>query len=112
MKQRNLWLGLGLATLLGCNVRSSIEGVRLSEIPTPELRSDYELFSQRCSKCHGLARPLNAGDKSDEFWQRYVSRMRRQPESGIAVEDEPPILRFLHYYSDRVRNGSGTGIAK
>ena len=29
----------------------------------------------------------------------YVARMRRQPESGISLEDSRPILRFLHYYS-------------
>lgn len=106
-----LLAALCLAPLVGCGPARPIEGVRVSEIP-PELRDEYELFAQRCSKCHGLSRPLNAGYKSDEFWQRYVTRMRRQPSSGIAIEDEPPILRFLHFYSERERAGAPIGVQK
>jgi hypothetical protein len=65
----------------------------------PELRADYAVFAQRCSKCHSLSRPLESGIIDDGFWRAYVERMRRQPASGISVADEAPILRFLHYYS-------------
>jgi hypothetical protein len=65
----------------------------------PELRGDYAVFAQRCSKCHSLSRPLESGITDDGFWKAYVERMRRQPASGISVADEAPILRFLHYYS-------------
>lgn len=119
--KRDVWFGFSAITALlaalwmppltGCSASRTIEGVRVSELPS-ELRDEYELFAQRCSKCHGLSRPLNAGDKSDEFWQRYVTRMRRQPGSGIALEDEPPILRFLHFYSERARGGSSVGVTK
>jgi hypothetical protein len=64
-----------------------------------KLRADYLVFAQRCSKCHSLARPLNSGIDSDEYWKMYVERMRRQPASGISVADTVPILRFLHAYS-------------
>ena len=64
-----------------------------------EVRADYEVFAQRCSKCHSLARPLNSGIVDDDYWAMYVARMRRQPASGISVEDSKVILRFLHYYS-------------
>jgi hypothetical protein len=64
-----------------------------------EVRADYEVFAQRCSKCHSLSRPLNSGIVDDEYWALYVARMRRQPSSGISVEDSRVILRFLHYYS-------------
>ena len=53
----------------------------------------------RCSKCHSLARPLNSGIIDDGYWKLYVARMRRQPGSGISLEDTDQILRFLHYYS-------------
>ena len=65
----------------------------------PNQYSDYLVFAQRCSKCHSLARPLNSGIDSDEYWKLYVERMRRQPASGISVADTVPILRFLHAYS-------------
>ena len=65
----------------------------------PDIRADYAVFAQRCSKCHGLARPLDVGITSDEHWKNYVERMRRQPSSGISEQDTAAILRFLHYYS-------------
>jgi hypothetical protein len=65
----------------------------------PSLHADYLVFAQRCSKCHSLARPLNSGIDSDEYWKLYVERMRRQPGSGISEADTVPILRFLHVYS-------------
>ncbi|MGO8996419.1 MAG: hypothetical protein ACLQVI_24150 [Polyangiaceae bacterium] len=64
-----------------------------------EVRADYELFAQRCSKCHSLSRPLNSGIVDDDYWSMYVARMRRQPGSGISVDDSRVILRFLHFYS-------------
>jgi hypothetical protein len=63
------------------------------------VRADYDVFAQRCSKCHSLARPLNSGIVDDDYWAMYVARMRRQPESGISIDDSRVILRFLHYYS-------------
>lgn len=74
------------------------EGLNEDRVPA-DIRPDYELFAQRCSKCHSLARPLASGITDDTFWRRYVERMRLQPGSGISPEDETPILRFLHYYS-------------
>ena len=65
----------------------------------PNVYADYLVFAQRCSKCHSLARPLNSGIDTDEYWALYVERMRRQPASGISVADTVPILRFLHAYS-------------
>jgi hypothetical protein len=74
------------------------EGLDVQSVP-PDLRGDYALFAQRCSKCHSLARPLNSGITNDEFWHLYVERMRRQPGSGISEGDTYYILRFLHWYS-------------
>lgn len=75
------------------------------------VRADYTVFAQRCSKCHSLARPLESGIDSDEYWRMYVERMRRQPGSGISVADTVPILRFLHAYSLEVRRRKGEPVA-
>jgi mono/diheme cytochrome c family protein len=72
------------------------EGLDPRQMPE-EVRADYALFAQRCSKCHSLARPLQSGITGDEYWADYVERMRRQPGSGISREDAALILRFLHY---------------
>ena len=62
------------------------------------IRADFQVFADRCSKCHSLSRPLGSGIDSDEHWQRTVERMRRHPGSGISKEDTVVILRFLHYF--------------
>jgi hypothetical protein len=71
----------------------------VAEAMPPQVRADYAVFADRCSKCHALSRPLNSGIVSDEHWAMYVGRMRRQPGSGISADDADVILRFLHYYS-------------
>jgi len=89
---------------LGCGRDAAVprdgDGLDVSKLPQ-QVREDYALFANRCSKCHSLARPLALASRevSDAFWERYVERMRRQPGSGISVDDEVPIRRFLHFYS-------------
>lgn len=86
--------------VVGCPAPPSSRSETLDPATLPqEVRADYEVFAQRCSKCHSLARPLNSGITDDGYWAMYVARMRRQPASGISVEDGRVILRFLHYYS-------------
>jgi hypothetical protein len=89
-------------------------GERTPEPETPvmtsEAMADYELFAVRCSKCHSLARPLSAGIADDEYWKAYVEKMRRQPGSGISVEDSVAILRFLHVYSMDLKRRRGLAV--
>jgi hypothetical protein len=100
-RQRHLLAALSLALLTqtGCpppDARS--ETIDRASLPA-EVRAEYDVFAERCSKCHSLARPLNSGIVDDDYWAMYVARMRRQPSSGISIEDSRVILRFLHYYS-------------
>jgi hypothetical protein len=99
----------GAAVHLACSAGRS-EGLDATSLP-PDVRPDYELFAERCSKCHSLARPLESGITDDAFWKEYVERMRRQPGSGISPADEERILRFLHYYSlqKKERQSPSTG---
>ncbi len=78
------------------------EGLDPSKMPE-NVRADYEVFANRCSKCHSLARPLTANITDDEQWVLYVNRMRRQPGSGISRTDQDGILRFLKYYAADLR---------
>ncbi len=100
MRTRRLALLCTVGTLVAHVACSSwrAEGIDPATLP-PDVQSDYVLFAQKCSKCHSLARPLSSGIDDDAYWQMYVTRMRRQPGSGISVEDTVPILRFLHFYS-------------
>ncbi|HKU43344.1 MAG TPA: hypothetical protein VJR89_34520 [Polyangiales bacterium] len=67
-----------------------------------DIQAAYEVFAVRCSRCHTLARPLNARIRDPEHWVRYVTRMRRNPTSGINPKDAEIILRFLLYYTAQV----------
>jgi hypothetical protein len=71
--------------------------VDVSSYP-PDIQAAYRVFAVRCSRCHTLARPLNAHITDPQHWIRYVTRMRRQPGSGINADNADIILRFLLYY--------------
>jgi len=106
--KRWMWMcsSLAVAAFAACGPVHGQDGVDVAKLPD-DLRPDYALFAQRCSKCHSLARPLGSGIDDDEYWKRYVERMRRQPGSGISPADEAPILRFLHYFSEEQRKKKG-----
>jgi hypothetical protein len=97
-----------IAGLSGCPTAGRDDGLNAAQLPA-SVQSDYGLFAQRCSKCHSLSRPLESGISDDGFWKAYVTRMRRQPASGISEADETPILRFLHYYSMEQKRIHGQG---
>jgi hypothetical protein len=95
---------LGAVVLLAsasvaCSRKESLDPSKMPE----EVRGDYAIFARRCSKCHTLARPLNANITDDAQWVNYVNRMRRQPSSGISLEDQDHILKFLRYYAADLR---------
>jgi hypothetical protein len=89
-----------------CQTFSRTDGLDVARIPT-EHQAEYNLFADRCSRCHSLARPLNAGITREAEWRNYVRRMRRQPSSGISPEDEAPLVRFLVWYSANRQAASG-----
>ena len=94
---------LALAVVLGAAAgESSDEGpdrIDVSDYPADQ-RERYEIFAIKCSKCHSLARPINARLTPDE-WQGYVKKMSRRPGSGINEDAGQRIAEFLSYYSAR-----------
>ncbi len=108
MKIIPIVLCLSLSVLLGCSGERSVEPEVASL--SPDVRADYAVFAVRCSKCHSLARPLNSGIDDDEYWKAYVAKMRRQPGSGISVDDSVAILRYLHVFSIELRKKKGQGL--
>ena len=64
-----------------------------------EQQENYQVFSQKCSKCHTLSRPINSDYALPEEWERYVKRMMRKPGSGIGSKDGKKIYEFLTYDS-------------
>src|SRR5262249_13953278 len=101
-----LWLGcmclfvLSALALSNCAGSSRIRhGDTLDVSRYPEdIQAAYKVFAVRCSRCHTLARPLNARIHDPQHWVRYVARMRLNPASGINAKNGEIILRFLLYY--------------
>lgn len=104
MMRSRTWMLMAAAAAAMVSIACSAhkDGIDPSKVPD-DLKSDYTLFTQRCSKCHALARPLNAGIKDDDQWVNYVNRMRRQPGSGISLNDQAHILRFLKWHAGELR---------
>ena len=61
----------------------------------------YEIYAAKCSKCHPLARSVNARFNSTD-WKRYMKRMIRRPNSGINEEQAAQIYEFLKFYSEKL----------
>ncbi|MGA3283804.1 MAG: hypothetical protein ABSD57_05015 [Verrucomicrobiota bacterium] len=63
------------------------------------IQDNYEVFSQKCSQCHKLSRPINSDYAAPDEWSRYVKRMMHKPGSGIDSTDGKKIYEFLVYDS-------------
>ena len=63
---------------------------------SPDLQKDYKTFTDKCSKCHTIARPINTSMTRAE-WERYVKRMMHKPNSGISDSQGKAIFEFLAY---------------
>ena len=101
---------VSFACVLACSGNRT-EGMEQSKLPD-NLRDDYAMFARKCSKCHSLARPLNATVESDQQWVNYVNRMRRQPGSGISLNDQAHIIRFLKWYAAELRRQDAEKLAE
>ena len=63
------------------------------------IKSNYEVFSQKCTQCHKLSRPINSDYALPDEWSRYVKRMMHKPGSGINAAEGKEIYEFLVYDS-------------
>src|SRR6266481_3405609 len=63
------------------------------------IQENYEVFSQKCSQCHKLSRPINSDYALPEEWSRYIKRMMHKPGSGISAGEGKKIYEFLTYDS-------------
>lgn len=69
--------------------------VEVSGYPS-KMREYYELFANRCSRCHTLARPVNSVFTEEE-WKKYVQKMMRKAGSGLTPKTAGRITEFLIY---------------
>jgi hypothetical protein len=69
--------------------------VDVSKYP-PDQQKAYKVFTEKCSKCHTIARPINT-TMTREQWEMYVKRMMHKPNSGISSSQGKEIFEFLVY---------------
>jgi cytochrome c1 len=72
--------------------------VNVSTYP-PAIQQDYQVFTEKCSQCHKLSRPINSDYALPDEWSRYVHRMMSKPGSGIDSGSGAKIYEFLVYDS-------------
>ena len=78
--------------------------IDVSAYPSQQ-RFNYEIFAQTCSRCHTLARPINAPLVSRGWWEFYLLSMRmrsRRAGRPLTKDETGAILDFLEFDS-RVR---------
>lgn len=63
----------------------------------PEIRAACDLAQLKCTRCHTTDRIRMTHVTSPSQWHAYVTRMRRQPGSGIDARDGDAIVRCLVY---------------
>ena len=61
------------------------------------IKDNYQLFSQKCSQCHKLSRPINSDYALPDEWSRYIKRMMNKPGSNISAAEGKKIYDFLSY---------------
>ncbi len=72
--------------------------VDVSKYPE-SIKEDYQTFTEKCSQCHKLSRPINSDYALPDEWSRYIKRMMHKPGSGISNADGKKIYDFLVYDS-------------
>jgi hypothetical protein len=70
--------------------------VDISKYPDT-IKDNYQVFSQKCSQCHKLSRPINSDYALPDEWSRYIKRMMNKPGSNISSTEGKKIYEFLVY---------------
>ncbi len=100
-------IGVGFALAQALDAETQARVARFEKGPAtinvspypPAIQQDYEVFTQKCSQCHKLSRPINSDYALPDEWSRYVHRMMSKPGSGIDAGVGKKIYDFLVYDS-------------
>ena len=63
------------------------------------IQKNYDVFREKCTLCHTLARPINSDFALPDEWSRYVKRMMHKPGSMISQANAKKIFEFLAFDS-------------
>ena len=77
------------------------ETIDVSAYPAAQ-RENYAVYSRACSRCHTLARSINAPYASRGWWEFYMTNMRLRgsiAQKPFSKEEVKAVLEFLEYDS-------------
>lgn len=74
--------------------------IDVSKYP-PNMKKAYNLFVERCSKCHSLARTINANRFGKASWEPMVKKMSTRPGSDVTPQEEKIILDFIVFDTEK-----------
>ena len=84
-------------------MKKDVEVVATADRVPVERRPGFELVEQKCGRCHGMEKALNAAFTADD-WDGYLKRKYRRAGAGITVEQTEAIGAFLRAWaSQRLR---------
>lgn len=72
--------------------------IDVSRYPTG-IQKNYRIFSQKCSQCHNLSRPINSDYVLPDEWSHCIRRMKRRSGSNIGSSEEGKLYDFLVFDS-------------
>src|SRR3974377_1778187 len=93
--------GFALAQAVDARIQQFDKGpatINVSGYPAAA-QQDYAVFTQKCSQCHKLSRPINSDFALPDEGSRCVHRMMSKPGSGIDGGTGAKIYNFLVYDS-------------
>jgi hypothetical protein len=93
--------GFALAQAVDARIEQFDKGpatINVSTYPAG-IQQAYAVFTQKCSQCHKLSRPINSDFVLPDQWSRYIHRMMSKPGSGIDSGSGAKIYDFLVYDS-------------
>jgi mono/diheme cytochrome c family protein len=67
-----------------------------------EQRARYETFAQKCGRCHGPEKALDAGLSAAE-WDDYLKKKNKRSGAGISDRQLEEIAAFLRYWATAPR---------
>ena len=78
------------------------DSIDISAYPA-ERKFEYEVYARICSRCHTLARSINAPYVSRGWWEFYIMSMRMRAHfhgNPLTKEEIRAVLDFLEYDSN------------
>ncbi len=70
---------------------------------SPNMKKNYKVFTELCSRCHTLARAINSDFVLESDWERYIKKMMRRAGTKIINPDDALLIYEFLVYDSKIR---------